>query len=317
MNAKPFREVIATPLDRGILAFSHDYPFCYDYPFAYTGWHYHPEYEIHLIRRSSGLFYVGTHAGRFEAGNLVMTGPNLPHMWVTDTDSEAVDNGRVKRRDLVIQFSRNFAEKCIREFADCAGMVALLEQSHAGIHFSAQAVAEAGEAMERLIEASGLERMMLFFQILNSLCRDLGRQPLSLTLPERRERQTKRLNSLLEYIADHYHQSDLSCREIAAREGMALSAFSRFFERHVKCSCLDYLNRLRVYKSCQLLAETDIPITVICYDVGYNSLSTFNRNFSRYVKTSPSEFRMGRRFMPFAHDARQERGSPFAGIAFK
>jgi transposase len=37
----------------------------------FTGWHYHPEFEIHLIRRSSGLCYVGTHVGPFGVGDLV------------------------------------------------------------------------------------------------------------------------------------------------------------------------------------------------------------------------------------------------------
>ena len=64
------REVIVAPLDRGFLAFSHD---C---PYSYTGWHYHPEYELHLIKRSSGSFFVGTYAGRFEPDNLVLMGPN-------------------------------------------------------------------------------------------------------------------------------------------------------------------------------------------------------------------------------------------------
>ena len=302
MSARPFREVIATPLGRSFLGLNHDYPFCHDHPFSYTGWHYHPEYEVHLIRRSAGSFYVGTHSGRFEAGNLVMTGPNLPHMWVTDTDSDAIEDGFVRRRDLVIQFSRGFIDKCIQEFADCSELPLLLEQSQAGIQFSPEAASIVTKAMEKLVTASGMERLMLFFQVMNVLCNDRKRQLLSFSLPERRGKQTRRLNALLAYIAENYNQNSLSCREIAAREGMALSAFSRFFERHVKCSCLDYLNRLRVYKSCQLLVETDIPITVICYDVGYNSLSTFNRNFSRYVRVSPSEFRSGRRFLPFVSE---------------
>ena len=77
MKIRPVLEVIQTPLERTFRVYAHDYPF------AYSGWHHHPEYELHLIRRSRGHFYVGTYAGAFGPGNLVMTGPNLPHMWVS------------------------------------------------------------------------------------------------------------------------------------------------------------------------------------------------------------------------------------------
>ena len=79
-------------------------------PFNYTGWHYHPEFEIHLIRRSSGLRYVGTHVGQFDVGDLVMTGANLPHMWVTDGARDELPAGPIEiaERDLAIQFSGAF-----------------------------------------------------------------------------------------------------------------------------------------------------------------------------------------------------------------
>ena len=50
MNVKPVLEVIETPLERTFRVYAHDYPF------TYSGWHHHPEYELHLIRRSSRTF---------------------------------------------------------------------------------------------------------------------------------------------------------------------------------------------------------------------------------------------------------------------
>lgn len=48
------------------------------YPFRTVRWHYHPEYEIHLVVATSGTFYIGDFVGRFSPGQLIMTGPNLP-----------------------------------------------------------------------------------------------------------------------------------------------------------------------------------------------------------------------------------------------
>jgi AraC-like DNA-binding protein len=88
----------------------------------------------------------------------------------------------------------------------------------------------------------------------------------------------------------------LSCREAAHVEGMQLAAFSRLFERHIRCTCVEYINHLRIYKACQLLAETELNITTIGLEVGYDTLSTFNRNFRRLAGRTPSVFRAERRF---------------------
>ncbi|RBP11119.1 AraC family transcriptional regulator [Roseiarcus fermentans] len=288
MTVKPVLEVIQTPLDRTFRIYAHDYPF------VYSGWHHHPEYELHLIRRSRGHFYVGTYAGEFGPGNLVMTGPNLPHMWVSDADERDAD-GCIVGRDLVLQLSAGFAERCVAAFSDCCGLTGLLEASRAGIEFSSEAAAEAARLMEALLATAGLERMAVFFTLLKTLEEDRERTSLSLMGADHECAQPKRLERILAYIAENFNRPDLSCREIAEDEGMGLPAFSRLFERHVRCTCIEYINHLRIYKACQLLMETDDAITPISLEVGYDTLSTFNRNFRRLIGKTPSAFRAERR----------------------
>jgi hypothetical protein len=56
----------------------------HDYPHTVAKRHFHPEYEVHVITASSGKFFVGDFIGDFGPGNLVLTGPNLPHNWVSN-----------------------------------------------------------------------------------------------------------------------------------------------------------------------------------------------------------------------------------------
>jgi AraC-like DNA-binding protein len=289
MNTRPVLEVIQTPLERTFRVYAHDYPF------AYSGWHHHPEYELHLIRRSGGHFYVGTYAGEFGPGNLVMTGPNLPHMWISSANDRDGD-GRIVGRDVVLQLSAGFAERCVAGFSDCAGLAGLLEASRAGIEFSAAASVEAAARMEALLTANGFERIGLFFSLFRILEEDCERKSLSLQGADHECAQPKRLERILAYIAENFNRSDLSCLAVARVEGMGLPAFSRLFERHIKCTCVEYINHLRIYKACQLLTETEYQITSIGLEVGYDTLSTFNRNFRRLIDKTPSAFRAERRF---------------------
>jgi transcriptional regulator GlxA family with amidase domain len=43
----------------------------------------------------------------------------------------------------------------------------------------------------------------------------------------------------------------------------------------------DFVNRLRVDRACQLLMDTDMYVTNICYDGGFNNVADFNRRFSK------------------------------------
>src|SRR5215510_11110634 len=70
------------------------------FPTPLARWHYHDEYELHLIVATRGKAFVGDYIGQFEPGHLVLTGPRLPHNWIsTDVPAEGVT-----QRDLVIQF---------------------------------------------------------------------------------------------------------------------------------------------------------------------------------------------------------------------
>ncbi len=75
---KPDLEVVQIGPAESFKAWSHGYPF------RTVRWHFHPEYELHLITHTSGDYFVGDFIGEFVPGNLVLTGPNLPHNWITD-----------------------------------------------------------------------------------------------------------------------------------------------------------------------------------------------------------------------------------------
>ena len=74
------------------------------YPYRTVRWHFHPEYELHHVVATRGRYFVGDFIGEFEPGNLVLTGPNLPHNWV----SELPDGVEVPLRCRIVQFSQDF-----------------------------------------------------------------------------------------------------------------------------------------------------------------------------------------------------------------
>ena len=90
------------------------------YPDPLVRWHYHEELELHLIVATQGKAFVGDYIGPFAPGHLVLTGPMLPHNWLSNADS-----AYCPLRDMVVQFPKGLlyfeinACKTYKRYARC------------------------------------------------------------------------------------------------------------------------------------------------------------------------------------------------------
>ena len=258
------------------------------YPFRTVRWHYHPEYEIHLVAATSGTFYIGDHVGSFGPGQLIMTGPNLPQNWISDVQPGEI----VPARSLVIQFPEDFIEDAAA-MPEMDALRPLLERSRRGLLFDDATSARVRPLMERLVEAQGLLRLALFWEILDLLVNAPEYEvlaSLSFELDLTRIGDSG-INRALSHLREHLTEQ-VDERDLAAMVGQSQSAFSRAFKRHTGTTLVRYRNQLRVDLACQLLlTEPDSRVAEICYEVGFSNLSNFNRHFLKLKGISPSQFR--------------------------
>ena len=49
-------------------------------------WHFHPEFQITLVLKSTGYRLVGDNITPLAPGDLVLVGANLPHVWQQDAE---------------------------------------------------------------------------------------------------------------------------------------------------------------------------------------------------------------------------------------
>jgi len=86
--------------------------------------------------------------------------------------------------------------------------------------------------------------------------------------------------------------SNLSLDELASLCHLSTSSFKRKFSETFNNSPKRYIAQKKVERAAELLKSRDLRISDIAYDVGFDSLATFNRNFSNLYGKSPSEFRL-------------------------
>src|SRR5678815_3163943 len=67
--------------------------------------------------------------------------------------------------------------------------------------------------------------------------------------------------------------------------------FNRVFHQITGLPPAKFISAMRLDEAKRLLLNTNQSVTDICFDVGYNSLSTFTRRFTQRVGLGPREFR--------------------------
>ena len=252
-------------------------------------WHYHPETQLVWTWRGHGLRYVGKSVERFDPGDLVLVGPNVPHTWAA-ADSEAAST--------VIHFLPERWGTDFWQLPEVQKLRRLLAVAARGLRFTGPEAWKTGQAIEELAAHPGqdLGSLVRFLAICDRLTWT-PRCPLN-TVPgkESGAARNPRLDKVMEWIERHAAEP-ITQEQAAAEVGMSQAAFSRWFKRAVGRVFHRHLNELRVALVCARLSGGQKTITEAAFHSGYNNLANFNRRFREVTGFTPSEFRLRARRM--------------------
>lgn len=262
------------------------------YPCELVRWHHHEECELHLIVETSGKVFVGDYIGTFEPGQLILTGPHVPHNWI----SRMPDDSVCDLRDMVVHFQQSVVQQASELITELRDLEPLFERAKSGIAFNDIPLEEAQRDMANLRESRGIERVGLFLSFLNRLNQSRDYQLLSTVQMQSSadEHTLERINLVVDYVMLHFERA-ITVQEVAQRINMSETHFSRFFRKATGLRFIAFLNRIRIQRACELLSTSDDQITAISYAVGYNTLANFNRQFQELKGVTPREYRSASR----------------------
>ncbi len=277
----PDLEMVLIPSDTSFKVWSHGYPF------RTVRWHFHPEYELHLVTSTQGNRYVGDHIASFGPGDLVLVGPNLPHNWISNLHTGET----VTERCHILQFTEDFIAGCIDRLPELRSLSPMLASAQRGLLFEQDAATRVATPMRNLLVASGARRIALFMEILDIIGTASSTPLASIGFrSDAKSYYSTVINLALKHIAQNF-TLELNETEMAALCRQSVSTFSRSFLRHTGLNFVQYVNALRVELACQHLSLDEASITDICYEVGFRNISNFNRQFLAVKGMSPSRFR--------------------------
>ena len=96
---------------------------------------------------------------------------------------------------------------------------------------------------------------------------------------------------VLEYLDGNYPDSNLSLMWVADQFHLSGPYLSRYFKDQIGMNFADYLCRLRIARSKELMENPELSVVEIAEKVGYNSSNSFIRTFKRYEGITPGQYR--------------------------
>ena len=102
--------------------------------------------------------------------------------------------------------------------------------------------------------------------------------------------QIKVFKPLLEFI-EHSYMKTITLAEMAQIAGMSTSHFSVLFRDLFNQTPIDYLNSYRIERACVFLLNSDLPVTEIAYQCGFNDSAYFVKVFKKYKNITPKKYR--------------------------
>jgi AraC-like DNA-binding protein len=233
---------------------------------------------------------VGDNISALQAGDLVLVGSNLPHVWQQEETRRHLPGPVVHA--IIVRFLETFAGRDFLEIPEMQAVRRLLRGSARGVQVTGATREIAAEKMRGLAEARGLERISGLLSLLEILAHSKDLKPIASPgfSPVLDGADQDRMQGVCNYI--NARLAGNIDRAQAAREAhLSEGAFSRFFKLRTGKTLPRYVNELRVGRACRLLAGADSKITDIALECGFENLANFNRRFHEITGMAPSRYR--------------------------
>jgi AraC-like DNA-binding protein len=252
-------------------------------------WHFHKEYELVYINKTKGTRFIGDQVSFFEDGDLVILGPNIPHLY--RNSEEYYKNNKLRAKSTFIHFTEDFLGGSFFDLPEMKQVKKLLERSSLGLEVTGKSNAFVKSKLVEMNDQKPANRLMSLLEILVHLSTSKDLTPiLSKTFTASSDNDTDRIDMVIQFILKNY-KNDIYIEEIASKLNMSIASFSRYFKHHTHKTFSNYVTEIRISHACRLMMDSHYNISEICYMSGFENQSNFYRHFKKFTGVIPKEYK--------------------------
>jgi len=253
-------------------------------------WHFHKEFELVLIDKSSGTRFIGDNVCHFEDGDLCLIGSNIPHLYRNGEEYYA-KNSKLKARSVFIHFTRDFLGGHFFEIPEMKLVNRLLEKAPLAFDIQGKTKEFTCERLYRMQSEKPAQRLLSLLEILIKLSHSHELHSLlSAGFSANTSGDSDKINQAFQFILKNYTE-EIYIQDIASKLNMSVAAFSRYFKHHTRKTFSDFVTEIRIGHACKMLMENNYSISEISYQSGFENLSNFYRHFKKITGIIPKEYR--------------------------
>ena len=254
-------------------------PFEVTYRATVSGWemdgmHYHFAYELFFLEEGTRTYIINDKIYNISAGDIILIKPNVLH--------KTQSTKQFKR--YVINFNEEYILKyATEEFKNyllkCFNDTNAISLSKELFSYVLENIKSAGNS------ENDTYQFICLSNILNILSNNSSRFATNTIYVKNLDMQ-----KILDYINENYVKI-VNLDEISEKFYITKSHLCRIFKKTAGLSVIKYINGLKIQKACNLLDKTELSITEISFECGYNSTMYFCRIFKQLTGFSPLKYR--------------------------
>lgn len=246
-------------------------------------YHFHYEIEVVFIDDGQGDVVIGATFSDFGPGDIFLIGSNIPHRF-------RANQGDRYLKSYIVQFSRDCFGGVFFNAVEFTRIRKLIEQTRSGLVIR-KAAQYLFNRIRRLIAAEGIDSVINFLRLLSEIDAYESIEIISKDPTQIIEIKIEtRISAAVDWIEENYFRT-ISLDEVANISNMNKNAFCRAFKRKTGKTPMQFINEKRIEVASDQLLNTEISITEISFNVGFSTLSSFNRNFKSISSLSPKTYR--------------------------
>lgn len=254
-------------------------------------WHFHKEYQLFVVLKGSGTRFIGDSIKHFTEGDMVFTGPDLPHLWRSD-DIYFEKNAGLETLGIVIYFNETFIGEKLLLKEEMNPIHQLLNNAKKGLEITGDTNQKVKKMMMDLLKLQSVDSIIKLLEILNILSKSQETNYISNSgfINNYKESDKNRMNVVHEHVMKNFKR-EIRLEEVASMANMTPTSFSRYFTARANKSFSKFLSEIRTGHACKLLLEDKMNISQICYECGFRTISNFNKQFKEITHTTPMKYK--------------------------
>lgn len=253
--------------------------------------HFHKEYEIYLLLEGERIFFFNNRSYLIKKGSLILVDTDQIHM----THSVPGDQSGYER--IILYLEKTKAAEFDRMFSRLN--LASFFREHYGVYELTCTQQEEFLAMYRFLKRESDQKsrnygIMMDTEIIRYFAGFMRERrcetPIRIQTASSDSSKYQTIYTVADYLSEHFTEP-ISLDRLAGEFFLSRYYLSRSFKEVTGYGINEYVNILRTKKARQLLEETSMSVSEIASEVGYESITYFEKVFKTFLSISPLKYR--------------------------